>query len=52
MTSQLLYNLVYKCSEAIIIFNKEDVRNELTFIIKELDRDIDKLELGVERPNE
>lgn len=52
IASQLLYNLVYKCSEAIIIFNKEDVINELTYLSKEFDRDIDKLELGVENPTE
>lgn len=41
--SQFMINLMYKSGAAIALFNREEVKEELRFILKESERAIDKL---------
>lgn len=41
--SQFMINLMYKSGAAITLFNREEVKEELRFILKESERAIDKL---------
>ena len=41
--SQMILNFIYKCTNAIILFNKETVIEEFKIFNKEIEREIDKI---------
>ncbi|KAL4500657.1 hypothetical protein ABPG72_003081 [Tetrahymena utriculariae] len=43
---QMFVNLLYKCNQAIIMFNKPEIVQELQFVQSEIQRQIDKIQIG------
>jgi len=45
IVSKLLLNLLYKSNNAIAIFNKQEVNDELKFTLREIENLIDKINI-------